>query len=114
MTYTKLYTGADNLSYFEDVDAGCGHVHPLGRYSSKYSVSGMMFREFEAGASYDWHNAPQEQYIIYLEGKVEVIASGGEARVFQPGDVLLASDLTGKGHITKTLTKGRSIVVTTL
>ena len=73
----------------------------------------MMFRDFEKGSSFDWHTAPQPQYIIYLEGEVEVEASGGEKRTFSPGDVLFATDLTGKGHITRTLTKGRSAIVIT-
>lgn len=71
-----------------------------------------MFRDFEKGAIFDWHTAPQPQYIIYLEGEVEVEASDGEKKIFKPGDVLFATDLTGKGHITRTLAKGRSVIVT--
>jgi uncharacterized cupin superfamily protein len=72
----------------------------------------MKFRDSEKGATFDWHNAPQEQYIVYLDGGVEVEASNGEKRIFKSGDVLLAADLTGKGHVTKTLTKGRSLIIT--
>lgn len=113
MRYIKLYTGEDHKSYFIEIDAGFEKKHPLGNYSKKYVVKRMMFRDFEKGASFDWHTAPQPQYIVYLEGAVEVEASGGERRIFKPGDVLFATDLTGKGHITRTLTKGRSIIVTT-
>ena len=56
--------------------------------------------------------AKQKQYIIYLQGKVLVKTSGGESRVFKSGDILLANDLSGQGHITTTLTKGRSLIVT--
>lgn len=111
MKYIKLYTGEDNKSYFTEVDAGFETKQPLGDYSKKYPVVGLKFRDFKDGVTFDWHNAPQPQYIIYLEGEVEVEASGGEKRVFYPGDVLFATDLTGKGHITRTITKGRSIVV---
>jgi hypothetical protein len=113
MKYTKLFTDNDNKSYFTEVDAGFETNHPLGNYSKKYPAKSIMFRDFEKGASFDWHTAPQPQYIIYLEGEVEVEASGGEKRVFKSGDVLLAMDLTGKGHITRTLTSGRSIIITT-
>jgi hypothetical protein len=113
MKFTKLYTSHDNKSYFEEIDAGVATTQPLGRYSKKYSCTGMMFRDFEKGSSFDWHTAPQPQYIIYLEGEVEVETSGGEKRIFKSGDILFATDLTGKGHITRTLTKGRSVVVTT-
>lgn len=113
MNYIKLFTDKDNKSHFEEVDAGVESQQPLGSYSKKFPVKEIMFRDFEKGASFDWHNAPQVQYIIYLEGEVEVEASGGEKRIFKPGDVLLAADLAGKGHITRTLTKGRSAIVTT-
>ena len=38
-----------------------------------------------------------------LEGGVEITASDGETRVFEPGDVLLVEDLCGKGHDSKAL-----------
>jgi hypothetical protein len=113
MKFITLFTGEDKKSHFKEVDAGFEKKHPLGNYSKKYRVKGMMFRDFKKGASFDWHTAPQPQYIIYLEGEVEVEASDGEKRTFRQGDVLFATDLTGKGHITRTLTKGRSVIVTT-
>ncbi len=112
MVITKLYTD-NNKSYFTDEDAGCDIAHALGVYSEKYAACGFMFREFKAGARFDWHNAPQPQYIVYLEGEVEVVASGGERRVFKAGDVLFATDVTGEGHVTTTLTDGKSVVITT-
>lgn len=112
MKFMKLYTGEDNKSHFIEVDAAAETQHPLGSYSKNFPVAGLKFREFEKGAFYDGHNAPQPQYIIYLEGEVEVETSNGDKKIFKAGDVLLAADLTGKGHITRTLTKGRSIIVT--
>jgi hypothetical protein len=44
----------------------------LGDYSKTYPASGMIFRDAEPGLTFDWHNAPQPQYIIYLEGEVEI------------------------------------------
>ncbi len=71
----------------------------------------MQFREFKGGLEFDYHVAPNAQYIIYLEGEVEVQTSSGEKRVFLPGDILLANDLSGRGHITRTLKPGKSIIV---
>ncbi len=113
MIITKLFTGADGKSYFEDIDCGHESIQPLGAYSKKYAASGIQFRDFVPGSVFEMHNAPQPQYIVYLEGEVEVIASGGETRKFKPGDVLFATDTEGEGHISKTLTKGRSVVITT-
>jgi hypothetical protein len=113
MLITKLYTGDDGKSYFEDINCGYESQQSLGWYSKKFLASGIMFRDFEADLVYEMHNAPQPQYIIYLEGEVEVTASGGETRRFKSGDVLFATDTVGEGHISKMLTKGRSVIVTT-
>jgi hypothetical protein len=112
MIITKLFT-KDGKSYFQDFDCGHESQQALGWYSKIYKASGIIFRDFEAGCVFEKHNAPQPQYIIYLEGEVEVIASGGEARVFKPGKILFATDTTGEGHTSKTLTKGKSVIVTT-
>lgn len=113
MKITKLYSGADGKSHFMKMDCGHATKHPLGLYSKNYPATGLMFRDFEAGLRFDWHNAPQPQYIVYLEGEVVVEASSGEKITFKSGDVLFATDLTGKGHITRTLTKGKSLIITT-
>jgi quercetin dioxygenase-like cupin family protein len=58
----------------------------------------MILRENEPGYDYDWHVAPRRQYIVMLEGSVEIRVSDGEARVFRPGDIVLVEDTEGKGH----------------
>jgi len=113
MKITKLYTGEDQQSHFCEIDTGPTTPHPLGNYSTPFPATSIKFRDFESGGSYDWHNAPQPQYIVYLEGEVEVEISDTEKRIFKPGDILFATDLTGKGHISRTLTKGRSLIITT-
>lgn len=113
MKLIKLYTGEDNKSHLIEIDAGIEKKMPLGSYSKKYPATAVMFRDFEKGDVFDWHNAPQPQYIVYLEGQIEVETSGGDKRIFNPGDILFATDLKGQGHITRTLSKGRSLIITT-
>lgn len=112
MKIIKIFTQEDNKSYFVEMDSGPTTKEKLGNYSQKYPVAGMIFRDFDKGQEFAWHNAPDLRYIFYLEGEVEVEASGGEKRIFKPGDILFVTDLTGEGHISRTLTKGRSIIVT--
>jgi uncharacterized cupin superfamily protein len=107
-----LYTAEDNKSYFKEIDSVMGSKEALGMYSAANPVKELYFRDFTGGEEFPWHNAPREQYIIYLAGEVEVRASGGEQRIFKPGDVLLVTDVQGEGHYTKTLSSGRSIIVT--
>ena len=112
MKITHLYTSDDNKSYFKEIASSSSIKKELGFYLEEYPVKKMYFRDFEKGLTFDWHCAPQAQYIIYLEGEVEVQASGGEKRLFKAGDILFVTDVKGDGHITKTLSNGRSIVVT--
>ena len=112
MKITKIYEGKDQLSYFTEMDSQSHDLQPLGFYSPKFPADGIFFRDFAANLIYDWHNAPQIQYVIYLEGAVEIELSGGEKRVFYAGDIIMATDTTGKGHITRTIAKGRAAIVT--
>lgn len=114
MTITELYTGNDQQSHFREIEIMAETQQELGMYSQIFSTSGFMLRRFNSGATYDWHTAPQRQYIIYLEGEVEIEIGSGEKRRFKAGDILLANDLTGKGHITRTLTAGKSVILTTI
>jgi quercetin dioxygenase-like cupin family protein len=114
MTITELYTGNDQQSHFREIEIMAETQQELGMYSQTFPTSGLMLRSFNSGITYDWHTAPQRQYIIYLEGEVEIEIGSGEKRRFKSGDILLANDLTGKGHITRTLTAGKSVILTTM
>ncbi len=51
----------------------------------------------------DWHPAPRRQYIIPMAGEVEVEVSDGTIRRFGVGTLMLVEDVTGKGHITRSI-----------
>ena len=74
----------------------------------------MAFREVEPSYNYNFHTAPQKQYIVLLAGEIEIETSLGEKRIFKTGEVLLVEDTTGKGHKTRNLQpiKRRSIFIT--
>jgi hypothetical protein len=46
------------------------------------------------------HPAPREQWVVMLRGTIEVEVSEGARRRFGPGDLLLAADVAGAGHVT--------------
>lgn len=106
MKITRIYTGADNQSYFEDLEI------PLlpaayGRESAHVPAEGVIFRETPAGGSLDFHPAPRRQLVITLSGLGEIECGDGSRRRFGPGDILLAEDTTGQGHITREITGPR-------
>ncbi|MFH6959236.1 hypothetical protein ACHRV1_17725 [Flavobacterium aquidurense] len=44
------------------------------------------------------HPAPRKQYVITVKGKIRFKVSDGSTFIIEPGVVLLAEDLKGKGH----------------
>ena len=94
---TRMYTGPDNQSHFEELEPP-----PLGPDTGELEpVAGIVFRRLEPGHFSSWHNAPRRQYVITLEGAVEIGLGDGTVRRFGPGDCFLAEDLTGQGHTTR-------------
>lgn len=44
------------------------------------------------------HPAPRYQFVITLKGKLKFTVTNGTSFVVEPGVVLIADDLMGKGH----------------
>ena len=67
------------------------------------------------GGVYDWHPAPRRQYLVVLSGRVEFEVGDGTKRQFGLGEVILAEDITGQGHITRVIGKEpRSLILVPL
>ena len=114
MRITRLYTGDDGESHFEEIDIPLTDSGEIGALSEPFKATGIIFRETSGDYDYAWHNAPTRQFILMLEGKVEIEVGSGEKRVFCDGDILLAEDTTGRGHISRAIDSQprRSVFVT--
>ncbi len=101
---TRLYTGDDGESHFEDIEVPFEESGLGGAMSSRLPATGVVFRETGDDYDYDWHNAPRRQYILMLSGGgVEIEVGDGTTRRFRAGDILLAEDTTGRGHISRAI-----------
>ena len=96
MAFIRLYSGADGQSHIEEMNL---ESHP--DLTKLQATKGVTFRTSPAGYFSDWHNAPRRQYVITLAGEAEIELGDGTVRRMGPGDVNLAEDMTGKGHITR-------------
>ncbi len=101
MKITRLYTGEDGKSHFEDIEIPLEDQGDMGLLSTLVPASGIIFRETPGDYHYQWHNAPQRQYIVMLEGSVEIEIGDGSKRLFHSGDILLTEDTTGQGHFSR-------------
>ena len=100
MHVTRIYTGDDNQSHFEDIEVELS-PRGVGQLSERIPATGLIFRETGGDYDLDFHNAPRRQYIVNLDGAVEITVGSGEKRVIGPGEVFLAEDTTGQGHISR-------------
>jgi hypothetical protein len=84
-----LYTGSD----------GNSHV-ARGSVDSDLLIEAksILFKETPARSMLDWHEAPVPQYVITLSGILEFTTQTGEVFTVHPGEILIATDVTGTGH----------------
>jgi len=100
---TKIYSDSEGNSHFEDINIPLTDAGSIGKLSTGIAAKEIIFREVAPSYDYDFHNAPQKQYIILLDGEIEIETSLGDKRTFKSGEVLLVEDTTGKGHKTRNL-----------
>jgi quercetin dioxygenase-like cupin family protein len=96
MQVVRIYTGPDNLTHFQDVD-----VDTFAKIAARVGEGPVRLNQGPARSALDFHNAPRRQYVVVMSGTMEIEIADGTKRQLGPGDVLIAEDLTGKGHITR-------------
>jgi hypothetical protein len=111
---TRVYSDSNGDTHFADMELSLREAGKVGRLSDVLPATGIIFREVDP--TYDWsfHTAPQKQYIVLLNGEIEIETSLGVKRIFKAGEILLVEDTTGKGHKTRNLQpeKRKSIFIT--
>jgi hypothetical protein len=95
----RIYTGDDGQTHFEDLP----FPHHESQNVALQAGGNLVFRSFPPDYWSDWHTAPRRQYIFILSGLMEIGIGDGATRRFGPGEVVLADDLTGQGHTTRSL-----------
>jgi hypothetical protein len=106
MKYTRIYADANGETHLQDVEPPMKDAGNASTMSDMMAARGVIFRETSSEEYFiDWHNAPRRQFVINLSGEVEITVSDGEKRRFGPGSILLAEDVTGKGHISRGIGK---------
>lgn len=101
MKITRVYADDAGESHFAEVEIALHDAGEIGHLSEAVAAKSVVFRRNDPGYDYDWHTAPRRQYIVLLDGTIEIEVSSGETRTFRGGDILLMEDTTGKGHRTR-------------
>lgn len=98
---TRIYSDAQGQSHFEDISIPLKEMGMVGKLSDPVPAKSVIFREVLPSYDWDFHQAPQRQYIVLLDGEIEIETSLGDKRNFKQGDILLMDDTTGRGHKTR-------------
>lgn len=111
---TKVYSDPAGDSRFMDIEIPLADAGNIGFMSESILAQEVIFREVAATYNWDFHTAPQRQFVILLDGAIEIETSLGDKRQFGTGEILLLEDTEGKGHKTRNLqaAKRKSVFIT--
>jgi mannose-6-phosphate isomerase-like protein (cupin superfamily) len=110
ITITSLYTRPDGKSHFRELQIDMVESDGPVEISKYINTRPIFFIDSQsASPNASPHCAPRRQLVVILEGELQVELDSGEKRLFRPGQILLAEDTTGSGHISRT--KNRKALV---
>jgi quercetin dioxygenase-like cupin family protein len=99
LTQMRIYTGPDGESHTEQAEVKFSLVAGTPVEESDHIKAASTYLVRLAPGSYEsWHNADKRRYALPLSGRAEIEVAGGHKVIIEPGQLVLAEDLTGKGH----------------
>jgi len=116
MTYLRVYAGPDGESHMEDVVVAMEPTEvfpglPLLAVAPPIPTTSLILVRFpmEVRAA-GWRHPPRRQVVVF-GADIEVEVSDGTIRRISAGSPVLFEDTTGKGHATRVLTEGETLVL---
>lgn len=103
MAIIRIFTGPDGKSRFQDIEPTYEAGNDRSESGVVYAAGGIVIRRFDPKRSNPWHNAPGRVAVFTVSGAVEIEVGDGTKRRLGAGDVLIAEDTTGQGHVTREL-----------
>jgi len=106
MRLTRIYTGDDDRSHFEDVLLPEHQVHEGVVETEWFDATRASLRLLfpDTGfAEQPRHVAPRRQVAVIITGALEVECAEGAIRRFGAGSVVLIEDTRGEGHVTRVI-----------
>ena len=97
LTLPTLYTAADGSARFRDDALPLAEGTPAARLSALMASGGCQFRFSPAGFASDFHCTTTPQWLVVLQGQMEIGLRDGTARVFGPGQCFYSNDTLPPG-----------------
>ena len=98
MQIVRIFSGDDGESHFEDLT-----LDQFAEIMNRVGPGTINLTRRDPPYFEDYHTAPRRQYVIALSGAAEYETADGTVKRLFPGDILIAEDLTGHGHIARSV-----------
>lgn len=101
MRVMHMSGGADGESHLEIIDlplTGGGDGHSV---QSRLRATDVEIGDTLPGDFIDFHGVSTPRFLIVLAGQLEVGLGDGSKHILSKGDIVLADDVTGRGHTSR-------------
>ncbi|ARU04560.1 hypothetical protein CCO03_07605 [Comamonas serinivorans] len=98
-TVTELFTDHDGRARFRDHTLSLDEGTPVSRLTRLAASGGCQWRESPAGFASSFHCTGEPQWLIVLQGQMEIGLQDGSTRVFGPGQVFYSNDTLPEGAV---------------
>lgn len=95
----RIWTNEAGNSSFEEGFLALGKGQAGDLIGASGVATSVSFRETQPEQALEWHDAPTHQLVLTLGGTLEFQTHDGRTFIIRPGDVLLAEDTSGTGHV---------------
>jgi hypothetical protein len=101
MRIMHMFGGEDGESHLEIIDlplTGGGDGHSV---QSRLRATDVEIGDTLPGDFIDFHGVSTPRFLIVLAGQLEVGLGDGSKHIMSKGDIVLADDVTGRGHTSR-------------
>ena len=97
LTLPVLFTDTDGRARFRDDPVPLTEGTPITRLSALQASGGCQFRHSPVGFASDFHCTTTPQWLVVLQGSMEIGLQDGGTRVFGPGECFYSNDTLPPG-----------------
>ncbi|MEZ5646858.1 MAG: hypothetical protein R3E94_04665 [Burkholderiaceae bacterium] len=98
-TQVVLYTDSDGRARFRDDDVALDQGTAAARLSGLVGASGVQWRQSPVGFASDFHCTGAPQWLVVLQGCMEIGLQDGTVRHFGPGQMFYSADTLPEGAV---------------
>jgi hypothetical protein len=96
-TQVVLFTDGDGRARFRDEQVPLTEGNPQSMLSALMPSGGFQLRHSPVGFRSQFHVSPHPQWVLILQGQMQIGLQDGTSRVFKPGQHFYSADLLPEG-----------------